>query len=96
MPNAGAFTYWYLQVPNLILWAMITLLALRLLLLPVFGDGGGLVRPVRAITQPVVATVGAVTPGIVPRAGVMFCAIVWLFALRVLLFMAASAMGARL
>ena len=32
MPNTGSFTYWYLQVPNLILLAMMALLLVRLVL----------------------------------------------------------------
>ncbi len=53
-------------------------------------------RLVGAITHPVVATVGAVTPRIVPAAGVIVCAIIWLMAARTVLFMVALAMGVRL
>lgn len=96
MPNAGAFTYWYLRIPDLLLSAMIILLFARLLLSPLLGRSGLLLGPVCAITRPVVATVGAITPRIMPTAGVNLCAIIWLFAARVTLFMAASAMGIRL
>lgn len=98
MPNAATFTYWYLQVPSLVLLAMMVLLLARLVLvLALVLDGGGAVmRLVGAITQPVVATVGAVTPRIVPAAGVIICAIIWLVAVRTVLFMAALAMGVRL
>jgi hypothetical protein len=95
MPNAGALTYWYLQVPNLVLSALILLLLLRLVLPPVTGITP-IARPVRAVTQPIVSAVGAVTPRIIPAPGVILCALVWLFAARVLLFMAASALGVRL
>jgi hypothetical protein len=96
MPNAGSITYWYLQLPNLVLLAMILLLFARLILSPLLGSSGLVMRPVWAVTQPVVVAVGAITPRIVPRAGVILCAIIWLFAVRVALFMAASAMGVRL
>jgi len=96
MPNTGSFTYWYLQVPNLILLAMMALLVVRLVLSLVLSIGSGVMRPMGAITYPVVATVGAVTPRIVPAAGVVVCAIVWLAAIRTGLVMVALAMGVRL
>ena len=41
MPNAGSITYWYLQVPNLILLSMMVLLLLRLVLSLVPGSSLG-------------------------------------------------------
>ena len=96
MPNTGSFTYWYLQVPNLILLAMMALLVVRLMLSLVLSSSSGVMRSVGAITYPVVATVGAVTPRIMPAAGVVVCAIVWLAAIRTGLVMVALAMGVRL
>ena len=96
MPNAGSFTYWYLQLPNLILLAMIVLLLARLVLSLVLDGGGAVMRLVGAITSPVVATVGAVTPRIVPAAGVIVCAIIWLAAVRTVVIMVALGMGVRL
>ena len=96
MPNTGSFTYWYLQVPNLILLAMMALLLVRLVLSLLLSSHSSVMRPVGAITYPVVATVGAVTPRIVPAAGVVVCAIVWLAAIRTGLVMVALAMGVRL
>ena len=96
MPNTGSFTYWYLQVPNLILLAMMVLLLVRLVLSLVLNSGLGVMRLVGAITYPVVATVGAVTPRIVPAAGVVLCAIIWLMVARTVLVMVALAMGVRL
>ena len=93
MPNAGTFTYWYLQVPNLVLLAIMVLLLVRLVLSFVLHDDGAVMRLVGTMTQPVVATVGAVTPRIVPAAGVIICAIIWLMAVRTVLFMAALVMG---
>jgi hypothetical protein len=96
MPNAAPFTYWYLQLPNWILLAMMLLLLVRLVLSPVLGHSSGIMRPLMAITRPVAATIGAVTPRIVPPAGVLVCAIIWLAAARVLVLMAALALGVRL
>ena len=96
MPNTGTFTYWYLQVPSLILLAMMVLLLARLVLSFVLHDDGAVMRLVGAMTQPVVATVGAVTPRIVPAAGVIVCAILWLAAVRTVVAMVALGMGVRL
>lgn len=96
MPNTGSFTYWYLQVPNLILLAMMVLLLVRLVLSLVLNSGWGVMRLVGAITHPVVATVGAVTPRLVPAAGVVACAIIWLATIRTVLVMIALAIGVRL
>jgi hypothetical protein len=96
MPNAGTFTYWYLQVPSLILLAMIVLLLARLVLSLVLVGGGAVMRLVGAITQPVVAAVGTVTPRIVPQAGVIVCAIIWLATARTVVVMLALGMGVRL
>lgn len=96
MPNAGSFTYWYLQVPNLILLAMVLLLLMRLVLSPVLDDGGGIMRLLKAITRPVTVCAGAITPRIVPQAGVIIGGIIWLLAVRTVLVMTALAMGIRL
>ena len=96
MPNAGTFTYWYLQVPSLILLATMLLLLARLVLSLVLDRGGAVMRLMYAITQPLVATVGAVTPRLVPAAGVIVCAILWLAAARTVLIMVALGMGVRL
>jgi hypothetical protein len=96
MPNPGPFTYWYLQVPSLLLLALMALLLVRLLLMPLGLMEQGPLRVVRAVTQPVVAAVGAMTPRLIPPAGVIVCAIIWLAAARVLLLMAGLAMGVRM
>ena len=93
MPNAGSMTYWYLQAPSLIILAVVVLLLLRLALTPFSAAGTGLVR---TLTQPVVAVVRAITPGVIPQTGVIVCAIIWLAAIRVLLVMAGLAVGARI
>ena len=42
------------------------------------------------------AVVGAITPRMIPQAGVIVCAIIWLAAIRVLLVMVGLAVGARI
>lgn len=96
MPNAGSITYWYLQVPNLIIWAVIVLLLFRLVLSLVLDGNSAAMRLVGGITRPVTATVGVLTPQIIPQAGVILCAVVWLMAIRTVLFMVALALGVRL
>jgi hypothetical protein len=96
MPNPGPFTYWYLQAPSLLLLALIVLLVVRLLLIPLGLLEWGPLRLVRAITQPVVAAIGGITPRIVSPVGVIVCAIIWLATARVLLLMAGLALGARM
>jgi hypothetical protein len=96
MPSANFLTYWYLHVPSLILAALIYLLLGRLVLSFVLDAGNTVMHVVRASTHPVVAVVGAITPRIVPPAGVIVCAMVWLLAARITLFMGAMAKGVRL
>jgi hypothetical protein len=85
-----------MQLPYFLLTALIVLLLLRLLLAGAFGNDGLVARFLRALTLPVTATVGAVTPRIVPPAGVIMCAIAWLVAARVMLSMVALGLGVRL
>jgi uncharacterized protein YggT (Ycf19 family) len=96
MPKASFLTYWYLNLPSIILAVLIWLLIGRLVLSAILDAGNVVMRVVRAVTYPVVAPVGAITPRIVPPAGVIMCAIAWLFALRIVLFMGALARGVRL
>jgi hypothetical protein len=97
MPSAASLlAHWYLHLPSLLLAAFIYLLLARLLLSFVLDAGNGVVRVLAAITHPVVAAVGSITPRIVPPRGVMVAAIVWLVAARVAAFWMALAMGMRL
>jgi hypothetical protein len=97
MPSAAnLLTYWYLHLPSLLLAALIYLLLARLLLSFMLGAGNGIMRVLGAITYPVVVTVGAITPRIVPPRGIIVAAIVWLAAARVAAFWVALAMGMRL
>lgn len=95
MPNTGLPAYWYLHIPDLFLAALTCLLLARLVLAPALGTGNIAMRTLAAITDPIAATVGAVTPRIVPAALIVVFAMVWLSAARILLFMAMTAMGVR-
>ncbi len=94
MTGRGAFV-WYLHGPNLLILALIGLLILRLALSFVPGRNG-VVRLLAAVTRPVTAAVGFITPRIVPPRGVVALSIAWLIALRAALFMAALAKGVQL
>jgi YggT family protein len=96
MANANLMAHWYLQVPSLILAALIWLLVARLCLSLVLDGRNALMRTVGAITNPVVQAVGVITPRIVPAAGIVGCAILWLICARMVLLMTALAMGVRL
>jgi hypothetical protein len=96
MRNVSLFTYWSMQLPYLLLTVLIVLLLLRLLLGGALGSDSRLARLLGALTLPVTAAVGAITPRIVPPAGVIVCAIAWLIAARVVLSMVALGMGVRL
>jgi hypothetical protein len=96
MRSASFLTYWYLHVPSLLLAAFIVLLLVRLVLTPVLDAGNLVMRVLATVTKPVVATVGAITPRIVPPAGVLVLAMVWLATLRVAVFWVAVVKGVRL
>jgi hypothetical protein len=96
MRNVSLFTYWSMQLPYLLLTALIVLLLVRLLLGGALGAESPVARFLRAVTLPVTATVGAITPRIVPPSGVIACAIAWLIAARVVLSIFALGLGVRL
>lgn len=96
MSGSSFMAHWYLHAANLVLIAMICLLAARLVLSLAMGSGGVLMRALAAATAPVAVAVGAITPRIVPFPLVLVFAIAWLAALRISLSMVALAMGVRL
>jgi hypothetical protein len=98
MPGTSFLAHWYFHVPNLILLALIWLLVGRLVLSLILGRNSAntAVRLLDAATNPVLKGVGAITPRLVPAGLVAVCAIAWLLAARVALFVAVSATGARL
>jgi len=86
---------WYLHGPNFLIIAMICILFVQLLLSLAAG-GSTVTRIASAITRPVTAVVGFITPLIVPPAGVIVLSIAWLMVVRVALSMAALAKGVSL
>jgi hypothetical protein len=95
MRNVSLFTFWSMQLPYTLLGVLILLLLVRLVLVAAFGHDRAVTRVFGAVTGPVTAAVGAVTPRIVPPAGVIACAISWLIAVRVVMFMVALGLGVR-
>lgn len=90
--------YWWFHLPNLLLAAMIYSLIGRYALELFFarGDQDAVILKVfRSITDPVVNLVRYVTPAIVPSGVVVLFAILWLFALRMVGFLAAVMLGMR-
>jgi uncharacterized protein YggT (Ycf19 family) len=78
--------FWTFQVPNLLIaMAMYSVLARFLVSLFMTSDQV-LLRVFEQITEPVLMPVRALTPQIVPERVIYLFAIVWLFVLRVLLY----------
>ncbi len=96
MRNASPLIFWSLQIPHIILGVLIILLLAQLLLAAGRANGNILGRFVGAITTPVTVAVGAITPRMIPPAGVVACAIIWLLAVRIILTMVAMGFGLRL
>jgi hypothetical protein len=92
--GANFFTHWYLHIPNVILAVLVYLLIARGVLSLVFDRAGPIVRPLRIVTDPVLAVVGFITPRIVPAGLVVVFAIVWLSTARIALLFAATLLGA--
>lgn len=91
MTNTNVLTYWYLQVPSLVLALFIYLLLGRLLLSLFLRGNHTVMRALAVVTDPVVKTVGAVTPRVVPPALVIVFAVMWLLTARILLHQAVMA-----
>jgi hypothetical protein len=88
MLNANLFTYWYLNLPSLLLAVLIYLLVARLVLSLFLRAENTLMRVLGAVTNPVVKTVGAITPRVVPSPLVIVFAIMWLLTARIILHQA--------
>jgi hypothetical protein len=87
---------WYYHLPDLLLALLSYLLIARLLLLPFRSAQNVLVRTVGALTAPVVATVAALTPRLVPQPLLLLAALAWLYAARLILRVGIAATGVRL
>jgi uncharacterized protein YggT (Ycf19 family) len=88
MPSTSFLSYWYLHVPSLLLAALIYLLLGRLILAPFLRSDSFIMRVLVAVTNPVVRTVRAITPRVVPSPVVVVFAIMWLLSARILLHQA--------
>lgn len=89
--------HWYFHVPNLILAALIYTLIGRYLLELLFArkPDAVILKVFRQVTDPVVGGVRAITPAIVPDGLVVVCAVVWLMALRMFLYLTIVASGVK-
>ena len=88
MLNANFIAYWYLYLPSLVLAVLMYLLVGRLVLSSFLRAENAAMRVLAAVTDPVIRTVGAITPRVVPSALVIVFAIMWLLSARILLHQA--------
>jgi uncharacterized membrane protein len=89
-------TNWSYHLSDVLLTALTYLMMLRLLLSPFRLRNTAVVRAVSAITAPVLALVGAITPRMVPPPLLLLGALAWLYAVRVVLRAGVAATGVRL
>jgi YggT family protein len=96
-PHESFAIYWWFHLPNLLMAAMIyTLIGRYVLELFFRGQSPVIVTVFRAVTDPVVKAVRAITPQIVPDGLVVVFTMAWLMALRLFWFLTAVAAGMRL
>ena len=95
--NPSSPVNWYVQGPGLALAVLSYVLIARFVLDLTFGARGDNVvfRALRWVTNPFVWAVGAITLRVVPGALVTGCAVLWVFAARVVLVQVAAAMAMR-
>jgi len=89
-------THWFYHLVDLLLAALCYLVIVRLLLSPLPTANNAMVRAVRALTQPLLVAVGAITPRMVPSPLLLLGALTWLYAARVVLRAGIAATGVRL
>jgi hypothetical protein len=89
--------HWYFHLPNMLLAAAFYTLIGRAILAMLFrlSSERVLMRAFATVTDPVLHTVAAITPRVVPPGLVLVFALVWLLLLRMLLFITAVAFGMR-
>lgn len=100
MPTAAALLeHWYFHVPNLLLAALMYLMATYFVLMLAFGwtmhAQGAFLRIFHRVVDPVLRTVRVLTPRIVPNGLVPLLAVIWIAGLRVLLYWGVSLAGIR-
>jgi len=88
-------TTWTYHLPDVLLAALSYLVVARLVLLPLAAHNP-VVRTLTALTAPIVVAMAAITPRLVPRAGLLFAALAWLYAARIILRVGIAATGVRL
>jgi uncharacterized protein YggT (Ycf19 family) len=81
-------SFWTYQLPNLVIAMMMYTLIGRFLLSLVYDTNSDKViwRVFKQITDPVIGVVGAVTPAIVPERVLYIFAFIWLFLIRIALY----------
>lgn len=94
-PSQSFVAHWYFHIPNLIMVALMYTLVGRYILALLLDNDSVIVRVLSSVTNPVLKTVGAITPRIVPAGLLIVFAIVWLFVARVALFFGLALMGVR-
>lgn len=92
-----AVSQWVLGVPSALLALLAAFMLARLALELALGDGraGFAGRLLRAVTEPVLVPVRAITPQIVPAPFVCLFAVCWLVAARMAWMVVAAAFGLR-
>lgn len=95
MSGNPVLAYWWFHLPNLVLAALMYTALGRFVLSFVFDpDSKNYIwRFFVWLTEPVVKAVGYVTPQAVPPLVVLLFAVIWLFALRVLLLLGVTMIG---
>ena len=95
MDRSSLITYWYFHLPNFVLAVlMYTMLARAVLGLMVSPDSPNYIwRFFCQITDPFVRVVAAVTPKACPPVIIWLFAVVWLFWLRLILFIVFNLLG---
>ncbi len=90
--------YWWYHIPNLMLAALIYTVVGRYLLELLFAkkQDAVILKVFRAVTDPVVNLVQAITPRVVPRGLVVVFTVFWLMSVRLFWFLTAVAYGMRL
>jgi hypothetical protein len=97
MPGQNVLAQWQYVLPNAILTLAIYLMLVRLLMSLAFEatSSSWVWRVTRRLSDPIVATVGYITPRIVPDRLVPVFVIAWLVAARILLRLAFMLSAAR-
>ena len=94
-PSQSLFVHWYFHIPNLLMIALTYALIGRFIVSLFLAEDRVIVRVFTGITNPVLQTVGFITPRIVPAGLLIVFAMGWLFVARILLFFVLALMGIR-